>query len=217
MTPRGSAGLTNNWISRPNFSHPFRRTRVDLLPYESNTTDKREQYDWRAEKNLNGILIFVHFAHPFYLGSLDSHILVLVFFLSFYPSPRTEYFVAKNALRGRPFQKWVEFQTNFKCLSVCLSWREGAVFMDEINCEIASASAAWGAGEAGWMRVTFLFLFLEHHPSPYWYVVCVTEECKRLSIRSRFVPPSVRREVKGFRRGFERITCPDFFSVILSY
>ena len=31
--------------------------------------------------------------------------------------------------------------------------------MDEINCEIASASAAWGAGEAGWMRVTFFIPF----------------------------------------------------------
>ena len=29
-------------------SHPGRRIRVDLLSYESKTTDKREQYDWRA-------------------------------------------------------------------------------------------------------------------------------------------------------------------------
>ena len=28
--------------------------RVDLLLYESKTTDKRGQYDWRAEKILNG-------------------------------------------------------------------------------------------------------------------------------------------------------------------
>ena len=28
--------------------------RVDLLSYESKPADKREQYDWRAEKNLDG-------------------------------------------------------------------------------------------------------------------------------------------------------------------
>ena len=30
------------------------RIRVDLLSYERKTTDKREQYDWRAEKNSDG-------------------------------------------------------------------------------------------------------------------------------------------------------------------
>ena len=30
------------------------RISVDLLSYESKTTDKQEQYDWRAEKNLGG-------------------------------------------------------------------------------------------------------------------------------------------------------------------
>ena len=30
------------------------RIRVDLLSYESKPTDKREQYDWRAEKNFDG-------------------------------------------------------------------------------------------------------------------------------------------------------------------
>ena len=28
------------------------RFRVDLLSYESKTTDKREKYDWRVDKNL---------------------------------------------------------------------------------------------------------------------------------------------------------------------
>ena len=30
------------------------RNRVDLLSYESKATDKREQYDWKAKKNLGG-------------------------------------------------------------------------------------------------------------------------------------------------------------------
>ena len=30
------------------------RIRVGLLSYESKLTDKRGQYDWRAEKNLDG-------------------------------------------------------------------------------------------------------------------------------------------------------------------
>ena len=33
-----------------------RRIRVNLLSCESKTTDKRGQYDWRAEKNLDGYL-----------------------------------------------------------------------------------------------------------------------------------------------------------------
>ena len=39
--------------SRPIFFLQFSRIRVDLLSHESKTTDKREQYDWRAEKNLD--------------------------------------------------------------------------------------------------------------------------------------------------------------------
>ena len=31
------------------------RIRVNLLSYESKPTDKREQYDWRTEKNFNGM------------------------------------------------------------------------------------------------------------------------------------------------------------------
>ena len=41
-------------ITRPNFSQPSSRIRVDLLSYESKTTDNREQYDWRTEENLDG-------------------------------------------------------------------------------------------------------------------------------------------------------------------
>ena len=33
--------------------------RVDLLSYERKTTDKRDQYDWRAEKNLDGLFYAV--------------------------------------------------------------------------------------------------------------------------------------------------------------
>ena len=42
--------------SHPNFSQPSRRIRVDLLLYESKTTDALEQNDWRAEKNLDGFV-----------------------------------------------------------------------------------------------------------------------------------------------------------------
>ena len=35
------------------------RNKVDLLSYESKTTDKRGQYDWKAEKNLDGYLYVV--------------------------------------------------------------------------------------------------------------------------------------------------------------
>ena len=37
-----------------NFFLHFRHIRVDLLSYKSKTTDKREQYDWRTEKNIDG-------------------------------------------------------------------------------------------------------------------------------------------------------------------
>ena len=40
--------------THPNFFQPFSRNRVDLLSYESKPMDKREQYDWRTEKNLDG-------------------------------------------------------------------------------------------------------------------------------------------------------------------
>ena len=41
------------FIARPNFSARSSRIRVDLLSYESKTTDKRQQNDWRAKKNLD--------------------------------------------------------------------------------------------------------------------------------------------------------------------
>ena len=41
-------------FTRPNFSQSSRRIRVYQLSYESKTTDKREQYDWRADKKLDG-------------------------------------------------------------------------------------------------------------------------------------------------------------------
>ena len=41
-------------LSRPNFSLRFNRNRVVLLLFESKPTEKREQNDWRSEKNLDG-------------------------------------------------------------------------------------------------------------------------------------------------------------------
>ena len=41
--------------SWPNFFLRSSRIRVDLISYESIPIDKREQYDWRAEKNLGGL------------------------------------------------------------------------------------------------------------------------------------------------------------------
>ena len=40
--------------SRPNFILRFSRIMVFLLSYSIKTTDKREQYNWIAENNLNG-------------------------------------------------------------------------------------------------------------------------------------------------------------------
>ena len=47
----------DQWVSiypRPNFYLQSSRIRVDLLSYESKTTDKRQQNDCRAKKNLDG-------------------------------------------------------------------------------------------------------------------------------------------------------------------
>ena len=44
-----------DYTTRPDFFLRSGRIRVDLLSYESKTTDKREQYDWRTEKNLDGM------------------------------------------------------------------------------------------------------------------------------------------------------------------
>ena len=46
--------VITNCNSRPEFFLQSSRIRVDRLSYESKTTDKREQYDWRADKNLDG-------------------------------------------------------------------------------------------------------------------------------------------------------------------
>ena len=45
--------------SRPNVLLRSSRIKVDQLSYESKPTDKREQYDWRAEKSLDGIFAMV--------------------------------------------------------------------------------------------------------------------------------------------------------------
>ena len=41
--------------SRPDFCLQSSRTRVDRLSYESKPTEKRWQYDWRADKYLDGL------------------------------------------------------------------------------------------------------------------------------------------------------------------
>ena len=43
--------------TRPNFSLRFNRNRVVLLLFESKPTEKREQNNWRSEKNLDGLLL----------------------------------------------------------------------------------------------------------------------------------------------------------------
>ena len=47
--------------SRPSFFLWSSWTRVDLLSYESKPTDKWEQCDWRAEKNLDRVVSFARF------------------------------------------------------------------------------------------------------------------------------------------------------------
>ena len=44
----------------PNLLFRSSRIRVDLLSYESKITDKRDQYDWRAETNLDGWPASIH-------------------------------------------------------------------------------------------------------------------------------------------------------------
>ena len=43
-----------NFPPRPDFFLRSSRNRVNLLSYYGKTTDKREQYDWRADKNWTG-------------------------------------------------------------------------------------------------------------------------------------------------------------------
>ena len=45
---------TKSAATRPNFFLQSCHIRVDLQSYESKPTDKWEQYDWRADKNLDG-------------------------------------------------------------------------------------------------------------------------------------------------------------------
>ena len=47
--------------TRPNFFLRSSRIRVDLPSYESKATDKLGQYNWRAEKNLNGERRFIYY------------------------------------------------------------------------------------------------------------------------------------------------------------
>ena len=44
----------SDFDTRPDFYLLSSRNRADLLSYESKPTDKREQYDFKGEKNLDG-------------------------------------------------------------------------------------------------------------------------------------------------------------------
>ena len=55
--------------SRPDFFLRSSRIVVDLLSYGSKTTDKREQYDWRTEKNSDGM---GHIPNEFYNGAIHG-------------------------------------------------------------------------------------------------------------------------------------------------
>ena len=41
-------------ITRSDFFLRYSRNRVDLLPYKSKPVDEQEQYNWMAEKKLDG-------------------------------------------------------------------------------------------------------------------------------------------------------------------
>ena len=63
----GEKGKTHG-STRPIFFLQSSRIRVHLLSYESKTTDKREQYDWRPEKIWTGSTI-LHYPFRFFLQS----------------------------------------------------------------------------------------------------------------------------------------------------
>ena len=46
--------LCLSWGTRPDFCLRSSRIRVDLPLYESKPTDKQEEFDWKAEKHLDG-------------------------------------------------------------------------------------------------------------------------------------------------------------------
>ena len=48
------ASLSTNFFLRS------RRIRVDLQSYESKTTDKRQQNDWKGGKKLDGLVQYIH-------------------------------------------------------------------------------------------------------------------------------------------------------------
>ena len=61
--------LKDTCTSRPNFFVRSRRIRVDLLSYESKTTDERQQNDWRAKKNLDGVGTTIMGSNEAYLAA----------------------------------------------------------------------------------------------------------------------------------------------------
>ena len=60
--------------TRPIFFLRSSRIRVNLLSYESIPTDKREQYDWRAEKNLDGYRLIMAVVFSFVVNWRDNQL-----------------------------------------------------------------------------------------------------------------------------------------------
>ena len=52
-------GIADRLYSRPDIFLRSSRNRVNLLLYDSKTTDKREQSDWMAKKYLDGLLCLI--------------------------------------------------------------------------------------------------------------------------------------------------------------
>ena len=61
ISPQVGGWQLDPWNGKwhPNFFQQSSRIMVNLLSYESKATDKREQYDWRAEKNWTGSWVTV--------------------------------------------------------------------------------------------------------------------------------------------------------------
>ena len=53
------SSVASNRLRLTNFFLRSSRNKVDLLSFESKTTDKREQYDWMGEKIWTGIFMFL--------------------------------------------------------------------------------------------------------------------------------------------------------------
>ena len=94
-----------SFITRPIFFVRSRRIRVDRLSYESKTTDKRQQNDWRARKNLDGHVVYTYVGSIYFIWSIHSNIGLRAYCGSIIFVPcRCDYFdYGKRIISG---QKW---------------------------------------------------------------------------------------------------------------